>query len=162
MKVNKALFLDRDGTLVHDRKYPNKISQIDFIKGNILGLKKFFKKKFIIIIISNQSGVARKFIAKYELEKINNYIKNILLQHNIKIKKIYSCIHLPSCNCKCRKPNILFGLDAVKKYKIDLKKSLMIGNTKVDKLFAKNLGVKYFNIGEKFKSINDVNNYIDK
>jgi len=74
LKKNKCVFLDRDGTLIKDKHYLNKINKIEFIKNTVKGLKYFQNSGFLLIIISNQSGVAKKIISKKKLEDINKYI----------------------------------------------------------------------------------------
>ena len=154
--MNKCVFLDRDGTLIKEAYYPSKVKQIKFIKDNIKGLKIFQSHKFIIIIISNQSGIARKILTLNQLKRINKYIISKLKKNSITIKKIYCCTHHPDQNCNCRKPKIKFAIIAKKKFNIDMKSSLMIGNSIGDKKFAEKTKLKYYKIGKKYKSILDV------
>lgn len=157
--MKKALILDRDGTLIKDQRYLNNYKKIYFLKNNIRGLKLFQKSNFIMFIVSNQSGVARKLIKKKELNKINAEIKKRLKFNGIIIRKIFNCIHLPKNNCKCRKPKKYFGEIIFKNFDFNKKKSIMIGNNYCDFKFAKNLKINYFNIGSKkkdFKSIYSV------
>jgi D-glycero-D-manno-heptose 1,7-bisphosphate phosphatase len=163
LKKNKCVFLDRDGTLIKDKHYLNKINKIEFIKNTVKGLKYFQNSGFLLIIISNQSGVAKKIISKKKLEDINKYIIRYLKNKDIIIKKIYNCIHNPEDNCVCRKPKKYFGLKAKKRFNLDFKKSLMIGDKNSDRIFAYNLKLKFFRIGKKNKSINDVyKKYLNK
>jgi D-glycero-D-manno-heptose 1,7-bisphosphate phosphatase len=157
--MKKALILDRDGTLIEDQRYLNNYKKIYFLKNNIRGLKLFQKSNFTIFIVSNQSGVARKLIKKKELNKINTEIKKKLKLNGIIIKKIFNCIHLPENNCKCRKPKKYFGEIIFKNLSFNKKKSIMIGNNYCDFKFAKNLKIKYYNMGtgtKDFKSVYSV------
>lgn len=156
--MTKTLFLDRDGTLIKDVNYLKRIKDIKFLKDNIKGLKKFTDKNYMIIIVSNQSGVSRNLISLNKLKKIDIYLTKKLKENSIFIKKIYNCIHHPKDNCECRKPNIKFGLLAKKKYKISIKNSLMIGNSYCDRKFAKNMQIKYYNVGNKYPSILEIFN----
>lgn len=157
--MKNALILDRDGTLIKDEIYLNDYKKINFLKNNIKGLKIFQKSNFLIFIVSNQSGVARNIIKKKNLIKINKEIKKKLKKKKIFIKRIFNCIHHPKDNCKCRKPKKFFGNLIFKNYNVKKKKSIMIGNKLCDLKFAKNLKIKYFNIGNKkkdYKSIYDI------
>ena len=154
--MKKALILDRDGTLIKDKKYLKDWRKIEFIRWNIEGLKLFQLKKFLIFVVSNQSGVARNLIKPRELKKIDYIIKKKLKEHGIKITKIFNCIHHPKHNCKCRKPKIYFAKIIKKKYIVNKNYSLMIGNKSCDKNFATNFKIKYFNIGNKKKDYKSI------
>src|SRR3989344_9569636 len=102
MKMNKAIFLDRDGVI--NRKVPEK----DFVKNidepvylpKVKQIVRRFKQKgYLIIIISNQSGINRGIIKKENLEKINDKLKK-----DLNVDGIYYRPHLPDENCTCRKP----------------------------------------------------------
>lgn len=136
----KAIFLDRDGTIVEDVGYVYKIEDFNLIPNATKGLK--LLKNYMLFIITNQSGIGRGY---YKLKDFIEYNKNVLKElkkHNIKIGKTYYCPHKPEENCECRKPNTKLIKDAEKKFKIDLKKSFVIGDKKADIELGKNVGCK--------------------
>lgn len=134
-KKNKAIFLDRDGTINIDKNYLYKIEEFEFEEKAIEGLKKFCELGFILIIITNQSGLARGFYKSSDLKKLHNWMINELKRNGVKIKKIYYCPHLPDANvnkykkdCKCRKPKTFLFNKAIKRFNIDPNVSYAVGD----------------------------------
>lgn len=145
----KAVFLDRDGTIIKNVPYLNDPERIEFLPYVLEGLKILISNGFNLFIVTNQSGVSRGFIKLKELEEIHKRIKNILKKEGIKIKDIVYCPHLPENNCNCRKPKTGLIEILIKKYKIDLKKSYLIGDKDEDILLAKNMGIKSISVSDK-------------
>ena len=147
---NKAIFLDRDGVIIHAPKVNNKpksikkINQIKIYyknKSAIKNLSKFFK----IIVITNQPDVARRKIKKSTVNKIN-----LILKKKLYIHKIYTCFHDNKDKCDCRKPKIGNVLKAKKKYNINLKKSYFIGDRNSDIEAGKKAGCTNFFIDRNY------------
>lgn len=136
-----TLFIDRDGVINHEKKldYIHTWDEFKFYDGVKEAFKIFNKKLGIIVIITNQRGVA-KGITK--IENLNLIHKNMLEEIKNaggRIDRIYVCTEMESEN---RKPNTGMGLQAIKDFsQIDLSKSLMVGNTLSDMKFGRNLGV---------------------
>lgn len=146
--MNKAIFLDRDGTLIEEKNYLSQISDIKILNGTIEGLK-LLQKEFLLIIITNQSGVARGYFDENKVKEINNYLENKLLSNGVKITETFYCPHYKngtikkySIDCNCRKPKIGMIQKAIEKYNIDLSKSYVIGDKDSDIKLAKNCGCK--------------------
>src|SRR3989338_4487114 len=121
-KMNKAVFLDRDGTLNIDEGYTYKTQDLKFFPDVFASLN-LLKKDFKFIIISNQSGVGRGYYSEEDVHKFNDKLIDELKKHGIKIEKTYFCPHPPDVECDCRKPNIKFIKQAEKEFNIDLKNS---------------------------------------
>lgn len=147
--MNKAIFLDRDDTIVIDQKYKNNAKKIKFTKNAILGLKILKKLGFIFIVITNQSGIGKGIINKKKVSLFNQFLIKKLKKKNILISKIYVCPHQIIDNCKCRKPQSELGYVAKKKFNINFKKSFMIGDKLSDIKFGQRLGIKSFRINKK-------------
>lgn len=130
--MNKAIFLDRDGTINIDYGYVHEIEKFKFIDGVIEGLKMLSDLEYILIIITNQSGIGRKMFSEEELNKLHSYMLDKLKEHNINITKIYYCPHTDEDNCNCRKPKLELFYKAVQEYDIDLEKSYAIGDKERD------------------------------
>ncbi|MEO0261410.1 MAG: HAD family hydrolase [candidate division WOR-3 bacterium] len=145
----KAIFLDRDGTIIKNVPYLNDPEKIEFLPYVIESLKILISNGFTLFIVTNQSGISRGLIKLKELEKIHKRIKEILKKEGIKIKDIVYCPHLPEENCNCRKPKTGLIEVLLKKYKIDLKKSYLIGDKDEDILLAKNIGIKSVSVSDK-------------
>ena len=143
-KQNKAVFLDRDGVLNVDYGYVHKIKELKFEKKIFKILRYYKKRNYIFIIITNQSGIGRKYFNIEDVNKFNSKLSNELLKKNINIQDIYICPHTPSMKCKCRKPSPKMVNDASFIWNIDKKKSLMIGDKLTDYQCSKNAGIKFF------------------
>jgi len=146
--MNKAVFLDRDGTIVIDQKYKNNISRIQFTKNAIKGLKILKNLGFLFIIVTNQSGIGKGFVKKKKVNLFNKFLFKKLKKKNILISKIFVCPHQIKDKCKCRKPESKFGYLAKKKFNLDFRKSFMIGDKLSDIKFGKRLGIKTFRINK--------------
>ncbi|MFH1282068.1 MAG: HAD family hydrolase [bacterium] len=140
MKANKAVFLDRDGTIIKDKGYLNKVSGVEFYKDTIESLKKLENLGFILIGISNQSGIGMGIATRKQVDAINSAVIKRLKNRGISLKKIYYCPHLPIKNCSCRKPKISLVKKAEKKYNINLKKSFVLGDKLSDVRLGYNSG----------------------
>ncbi len=130
----KAIFLDRDGVINKEVKYLSDPNNFEFIEGSIEALKILKQKGFLLIIITNQAGIARGIFTDETLKLIHNKMIKRLKQVGIKLDDIYYCPHHPDFTgpCACRKPNPGMIFKAKLKYNIDLTNSYMIGDTLKD------------------------------
>ena len=154
--MKKAIFLDRDGTIIKDAGYVHKIDDFELLPNAIKGLKLF--KNYKLFIITNQSGIGRGVYKTKDFLKFNNYLLKEFKKHNIKIKKIYYCPHKPDDDCECRKPKTKFLKDAEKEFNINLRESYVIGDMKSDFELGKNAGCKTIHVltGHGIKHKNEV------
>jgi len=125
--MNKAVFLDRDGTIIKDRGHINGIKDIVFYDFTFDCLKEL-QKNFLLFIITNQPGVSKGIIEVANLNRIHSYILHKMGDHGIDIKEIYCCTHKKEDNCICRKPNTFFIDTAKEKFSIDVENSYVIGD----------------------------------
>jgi len=125
--MTRAIFLDRDGTIIKDRGHINDINDIVFYNYTFDCLRKL-QKDFLLFIVTNQPGVSKGIITDDNLEKIHKYILRKMCDNGIDIKEIYCCTHKKEDNCLCRKPNTFFIDNAKDKYSIDIKNSYIIGD----------------------------------
>lgn len=147
--MNKAVFLDRDGTINEDKGYINHPSRIEILPGVIPAIKILNRSGLKVIIVSNQSGIARGFFSVSTLKKINSKLLEIIESKGAHIDGMYNCYHSPdgkikeyAVKCSCRKPGTGMAKSAQKKFNIDLKKSFMIGDKISDIEFGHNFGGK--------------------
>lgn len=133
--MNKAVFLDRDGTINVDKGYVYKIDDFEFISGTIEAIKKLNDNGYLVIVVTNQSGVARGYYTEEDIHKLHVYINRELQKYGAHIDKYYYCPHHPDYGnelykkqCDCRKPKTGMIDQAIKDFNIDRKKSFMIGN----------------------------------
>ena len=152
VRKNKAVFLDRDGVLTipkikNGKSYaPTKVKDFKIYKNTNKQIAKLKKLGFKTLVVTNQPDVNRGIISKKILNKMHTYLKK-----KIKINKVFTCPHKPEELCKCRKPSPNMILKAAVLYNINLKKSFMIGDRKIDILSGKKAGCKTIFIDKNYK-----------
>ena len=141
--MNKAVFLDKDGTLVNNQAYPPIIPTNDLLEEQVIeGLLYLQRLGFKLIIISNQSWIGKRLMSVGDVEKAFSQLLALLTKYNIAITAYYYCPHTSSDNCGCKKPQPGLILQAAVEHNIDLTKSYFIGDTDKDILAGKNAGLK--------------------
>lgn len=131
--MNRAIFLDRDGTLNYDSEdYIKNVSEFVIFPFTIDALKILENLGYKLIVITNQSIIARKLASQQDVESVNNFLKNQLSKAGIALDAIYYCPHHPDDNCSCRKPGTGNILKAVEDFNIDLSGSYFIGDSERD------------------------------
>ncbi len=150
MKNNKAVFLDRDGVVLREVGYLSNLKKVSFYKGNIQGLKLLKQNGYKLIVVTNQSGVARGYFTEDFVKKTHKFVQEKLKRYNLSIDAFYYCPHHTENvkikkyfkNCSCRKPKPGMILKAKKRFNIDLKKSFIIGDKLTDVKLGKKTGMK--------------------
>ena len=158
MKMNKAIFLDRDGVINKDKGLIYKIEDVEIFPYVYKALQLLKNKGYKLIVITNQPSVARGLISIDGIREIHNSINKKL---NNLIDRFYFCPHHPNANleiyrriCECRKPAPGLILRAAKDLDIDLTKSWMIGDMPSDIVSGKSAGLKTILIeSEKNKKV---------
>ncbi len=147
--VNRAIFLDRDGTLNEDPHPgyladPEKVVLFPKVGEVLFRLKNEFN--YLLIVVSNQSGIGRGLLSTSEVDRVNSRINSLLERFNVSIDKFYYCPYHPDFNteeeCKCRKPSALMIMKAVEDFNIDLSKSFLIGDSVSDIECGNNAGIE--------------------
>jgi D-glycero-D-manno-heptose 1,7-bisphosphate phosphatase len=164
----KCFFFDRDGVLIKNYGYLNDISKLKWLKGAINSTKILNKKKIRVIIITNQSGIARGFFTEKELNKFHKMMNFILKKKGGIIDKFYYCPFHPNGIIKkykrksnLRKPGNGMLLKAMKQFKLHPSECVMIGDQRSDYLCAKKSKV-YFEYKKKYALDIQVNNVLKK
>ena len=143
----KAVFVDRDGTLNYDNGYTYKTSELKIYEDMIPLLKTYYENGYIIIVITNQSGINRGYYTVEEMDSFNTKLAEIFMKHGIKIEDFFYCPHTPEESCKCRKPDTGLIEMAAEKYNVDIKSSIIIGdNDNTDGKLASKLGIKFIKV----------------
>lgn len=144
--MNRALFLDRDGVLIEDVSYPHKPEDLHINKNIIPHLKWAKKNGFLLIIVTNQAGIAKGVFTLEQYEEFHNLMVTALEENGVEIDATYFCpyhkdgIITPyNIDSEDRKPKPGMILKAVEKFNIDLKKSYMIGDKFSDIIDIDNL-----------------------
>ncbi len=145
---NKAVFLDRDGVIIEDfhhktGKHLSNISEIRFLRGAAKAIQKL-NAHFLVIVVANQSSVARGLVSMKQAREINAFIRKELQKKGCRIDAVYFCPHHPdfSGECDCRKPKTGLLLQAQKEFEIDFKNSFMVGDKTSDIAAGKKAGCK--------------------
>ncbi len=142
MKSNRAIFLDRDGVINIDRSYVGKIEDFEFCSGVFEALKRFQELGFLLIVVTNQSGIARGYYSIDDFLKLTKWKLNELKRRGVFIDEVYYCQHDPDAGCSCRKPSPGMLIEAKDRFNIDLRASWMIGDKRSDIEAALNAGVE--------------------
>ena len=140
--TNKAVFLDRDGTMARDVHYCRRPEDFELYPDTPKAIRQLNEHGFKVIVITNQSGIARGYFTEETLVKIHEKMKGGLAEEGAWVDAIYYCPHHPDDNCECRKPKPRLVLQAVKEYDIDLQRSFVVGDLPMDIGLAKGVGSK--------------------
>lgn len=138
--MNKAVFLDRDGTINVDVDYLSNVEGFKFLPGALEALVRLAKTDYLIIIITNQSGVGRGYFTEERLKEINTKMCCEIEKAGGRIDAIYYCPHRPEEKCTCRKPATGMIEDAKRDYNINITASFMVGDATRDVQLAINAG----------------------
>ncbi len=128
----KTIFLDRDGVINKEVGYLYKIEDFAFIQGVFKACKYFQDLGYKLIIITNQSGIARGYYSEEDFHTMTKWMIEQFNAQNIDILDVFFCPHGPDSTCQCRKPRPGMLLEAQDKYNIDIKNSWMIGDKEAD------------------------------
>lgn len=139
--MSKAVFLDRDGTLIEYLPYLNSPNDVRIIKGVDQALRILRRNNYRLIVITNQAGVAHGLFREEAIHKVHRRMIQLLTERGCELDAIYYCPHHPygrSSNyrrrCKCRKPEVGLLQKAACSYNLDLNNCYMIGDTLIDVL----------------------------
>lgn len=142
--MNKAAFFDRDGTINVDTGYLYEPEKLRFIPGVPELIRKYNDEGYLVIVITNQSGIARGMFTVEQMERFNEYMNQRLQnEYGAHIDAFYYCPHLPEITgeCDCRKPKPGLFLRAIRDYNIDPAESVAYGDSERDRDAAKAAGV---------------------
>lgn len=151
--MNRAVFLDRDGTLNPDPGYISDPADFRLFDGVAEALAELQRAGYLLILITNQSGVSRGLISLAQLDAVHEKLRELLAAAGARLDAIYYCPHHPDfCYegvtvCDCRKPGSQLVLDAIKDFNIDPALSFMIGDRSSDIKSGIGAGVQPVYIG---------------
>ena len=137
--MNRAVFLDRDGTINREVNYLHKPEDFIFIPGAIQAIRIFRQLGFKVVVITNQSGVARGYYQEKDVIELHGFIDGLLTSAGTKVDRYYYCPHHPdgtvspyAVTCNCRKPKPGMIESAATELNLDLSRSILVGDTKAD------------------------------
>lgn len=147
--TNRAIFLDRDGTINVDKGYLYRKEDIEYLNGAVKSLKILCDMGFILIVITNQSGIARGYYTEQEFKELDYWMTEELKNQGVRISKTYYCPHCSEGNikkyvkeCDCRKPKTKLFWKAKVDFSIDMERSFAVGNSMRDIMICRESGVK--------------------
>jgi len=137
-----AVFLDRDGTITQERDYIRHPDDLHLYKRSAEALRLLRKNGFSLVVVTNQSGVARKYLTLGTLHRIHDKMVSLLARHGVRLDAIYYCPHHPEERCPARKPRPGMPHRAASTLKLDLTHSYVVGDMKTDMDLAREIGAK--------------------
>ena len=144
----KAVFLDRDGVINIDRKYVHRIEDFEFIAGVPQALRCLQQMGWALVVVTNQSGIARGHYSEHQYERLTEHIRAELRQAGVNLDAVLHCPHLPDATvpafrqiCDCRKPAPGMLLRAAADLDLDLSVSALVGNRLADLQAGRRAGV---------------------
>ena len=142
--ARKALFIDRDGTINRDCPYCHDLKDLYVYDDAVQIMNEYEEKGYLIIIITNQSGINRGYFTENEFHLFHNELLKRLKDKGINVDKTYYCPHRPEENCNCRKPNLGMIQKAMEDFDIDITNSVIIGDRDdMEGEMGRKLGIKY-------------------
>jgi len=138
----RAVFLDRDGTIIEDVAYLRDTEQVRLLPGAAKAIKRLNAGGFLAIVVTNQSGIARGLLSRNDYQLTERRVDELLAEDGARLDAHYFCPHLPELTgpCDCRKPGALLYRQAAEQFHIDLGRSWWVGDRMRDVLPANTLG----------------------
>lgn len=130
--MRRFVFLDRDGTLVHDPGYVHRLVDYQLLHGVEPALRRLQEAGFGLAIVTNQSGIGRGYFREDQFEAFQRHLVEDLARHGIRIEASFHCPHAPDAKCGCRKPAPGLFEQAHERLDADLAASWMIGDGRRD------------------------------
>jgi D-glycero-D-manno-heptose 1,7-bisphosphate phosphatase len=140
--MNRAVFLDRDGTIIEEKDYLRRVEDVVIFPGAAAALGQLHRAGFKLFIVSNQSGVGRGYFTLADVEKVNQFMLGELGREGVRFEKVYIAPEAPGAPSRGRKPSPQFLYDARDEFGVDLAQSYMIGDKLIDLECGWNAGVK--------------------
>lgn len=145
--LRKAVFLDRDGTINEEKNYLHRVEDFSFIPGVPQAIRRLNQAGYLVVVVTNQSGVARGFFELADVHKLHEHVNCLLAYDQAHVDAFFICPHHPEAGegiwrqrCDCRKgaPGLL--LQAARQMHIDLSRSFMVGDKDADMEAGLNAG----------------------
>jgi D-glycero-D-manno-heptose 1,7-bisphosphate phosphatase len=140
--MNRAVFLDRDGTLIEEKNYLSRPEQVVIFPGVPEALKRLQEAGFKLFIVSNQSGIGRGYFTMEDCERVHAFLLGDLARAGVNFEKVYIAPEAPDQPSRGRKPSPQFLFDARDEFGVALAESYMVGDKLIDLECGWNAGVK--------------------
>lgn len=147
--MRKCIFLDRDGNINVEKDYLYRVEDFEFEPGALEAIKIFKELKYLVVVVTNQSGVARGYYTEEDVQNLHRYLGEKSKEAGGSIDAFYYCPHHPekgigeyNKECNCRKPGPGMFLEAQKELDVDFEKSIVVGDKMSDVKSGENLGMR--------------------
>lgn len=140
--MKKAVFLDRDGTLIEERDYLSDPDGVSLVPRGLEAMRLLSSAGYLLFIVTNQSGVGRGYFSMLDVERVHGRLLELLRGGGVRVEKIYVAPEAPGQPSRGRKPSPQFLFDARDEFGIDLSESYFIGDKLIDLECGWNGGVK--------------------
>ena len=140
--MQRAVFLDRDGTLIAEKNYLHRPEEVVILPGAGPALRKLAVAGFKLIIVTNQSGIGRGYFTLADAERVNEHLRQEFGRDGVTFEKIYISPEAPDQPSRARKPSPQFLFDARDEFGLELAESFMVGDKLIDLECGWNAGVK--------------------
>ena len=146
--MNKALLLDRDGVVNVEKNYVHRIEDFEFLDGIFPLCKRFQDEGFLVLVTTNQAGIARGLYTLEDLLRLNAWMTGRFADQGIRLARIYHCPHHPDFTgeCACRKPNPGMLLQARDDFDLALSESVLLGDKESDLEAGRRAGVLHLGL----------------
>ena len=144
MTLRPALFLDRDGVVNVEKHYVFRVEDFEFMGGLFEMCIRFRDAGFLVVVVTNQAGIARGYYTEADLERLNLWVTGRFAENGIELAGIYHCPHHPdfSGDCECRKPRPGMLLQAAREHGINLTESVLLGDKESDLEAGRRAGIR--------------------
>ena len=153
--MDKAIFLDRDGTINADKAYVYKIADFEFLPGAREALLLLRRAGYRLVIVTNQSGVARGYYTEDDVRALHNWLLETLAREGVDIDGVYYCPHHPEARveayrteCGCRKPGLELFYKAASELGLDVNRSIAVGDRAWDLEICRRSGCRGYLVGD--------------
>jgi D-glycero-D-manno-heptose 1,7-bisphosphate phosphatase len=137
-----GVFLDRDGTINREVHYLREPEQLELLPGAAQAIDRLNQLGLKVVVVTNQSGVARGFLTEEELGRIHQRLQEMLAQHSAHLDGIYYCTEMPDSGSACRKPDVGMIEQAAEELDIDVRHSYVVGDMAIDMEMGRRAGAK--------------------
>lgn len=147
-RMNKALFIDRDGVINVDKVHVSHREDFEFTERIFDICRKYTNDGYLIIVITNQAGIAKGLYSEEDYQNLTVWMINQFKLHGIMISKVYHCPHFPEITgpCECRKPAPGMLLQAVKDFDLEISECILIGDKSSDLEAGRKAGIPEKNL----------------
>ena len=157
-RLRPAVLIDRDGTIIVDHHFIARPEQVELLPGAAAAIKRLNDAGWPVIVVTNQSGIARGYFTQADYENVRDRMAELLKKHGARVDATYVCPHHPDFTgpCECRKPGSLLFRQAAEQHALDLSRSWLIGDKLRDVAPAAELGARAIMIPNDETPMTDV------